>query len=80
MTSYLVFDMVYCNIFEGLLLTSNVDIDNDLAQFCTVFYGDIRHHFTSTKYKINSLRNWNTIDDSYKGILEFSQRKRDLCI
>jgi hypothetical protein len=31
MTSYLVFALVYCNVFEGLTPRDNVDIDNDLV-------------------------------------------------
>jgi hypothetical protein len=33
MLSYLVLAMVYCNMFEGLPLRNNLDVENELVQF-----------------------------------------------
>jgi hypothetical protein len=33
MLSYLVLAVVYCNVFEGLPLRNNLDVENELVQF-----------------------------------------------
>jgi hypothetical protein len=57
MTSYLVFSLVYCNVFEGLPPRGDIDIDNDPFSSGTLYYGDIRHHFIYVKCKMNLLGN-----------------------
>jgi hypothetical protein len=49
MTSYLVYAIVYCHLFEGLTPRKDVNYEEDLVQIGTMSSGDTRHPSTFTR-------------------------------